>query len=250
MPPPYPQSISSPRLLRVGSRGRFLLDAVDAVFVSYDEPAADELYARARDSHFPALKRLHGVRGAGRAYALSAHMVDSEWYVLIDADCELVSDFDVQSGAGAMDNADVVVWRAQNPVNGLEYGYGGVKLCRASVMRQLDWDTPTDALARVSRVVFLPQTGCATLFNQSRFHAWRAGFREVLVLLRGDFPLRAAERQQRLDAWLGPPLDVPHASWAVIGARDAAEAHSASAPITFDVNSADALYSEFASRYD
>ncbi|MGO9956466.1 MAG: hypothetical protein ACLP50_10870 [Solirubrobacteraceae bacterium] len=231
-----------------------MLDAIDAVFVSYDEPAADQLYAKARQSHFPGLKRLHGVRGAGRAYALSAQMVDTDWYVLIDADCEVAADFDVLAGVEATAKADVVVWRARNPVNGLEYGYGGIKLCRASVMRELDWRTSADVLASVRRVAFLPQIGCATLFNQSRFHAWRAGFREVLVLLRGDFLIEEFERQRRLEAWLGVPADVPHARWAVAGARDAAEAYSEStggtgAP-TFDVNDAAALYSEFSSRYD
>lgn len=222
---------------------------LDAVFVSFDEPCADLLYAQARDRFFPNLKRLHGVRGVGRAYALSARMVDTDSFVLIDGDCELADDFDVSSGRGDLKVNDVVVWQSLNPVNGLVYGYGGVKLCRTHSMRSIDSHQRQDVLTSVSRVSFLPVIGCTTRFNQSRFHSWRAGFRETTVLLRDDFDLDPTLRAGRLDAWLGTPFDVPYASWCAIGAQDALAAYEANPQDFIEVNDAASLRAEFSRRY-
>jgi hypothetical protein len=228
------------------------LRALDAVFVSFNEPRADELYADALRS-FPALKRLHGVRGAGRAYALSAQMVDTQWYVLIDADCRLLHDeFDVGGAAEFVHDADVIVWLSRNEVNDLVCGYGGVKLVRTHTMRCVAWaSTGRDVLTRAGRLQFLKQVGCMTLFNQSPFQAWKAAFRETLVLLRDDFGEPEARRRRRIDAWARPKPEAAFSEWVAAGASDAIRAFSDSAPryADWDVNDGAMLAAEFARRY-
>lgn len=198
------------------------LPEYDVVFLSYDEPEADSLYLRASALCGKSIKRLHGVRGVARAYRLSAELVDTTWYLLIDGDCELHDSFDPNDGVQEDGrDPDVVVWRAVNPVNGLEYGYGGVKFCRASAMRGLNPDAAGDPLADLSGVRFLDVVGCTTAFNQTPFHAWRGGFREVSCLLSGAFPSHDDEVMHRIDVWTTVARQVPFGRWARQGALDA-----------------------------
>ena len=57
-----------------------------------------------------------------------ATRVQSKMFWVIDADAELMKDFDSHIPSDVYDEEVVPVWGSKNPVNGLEYGYGGVKL--------------------------------------------------------------------------------------------------------------------------
>ncbi|MFJ1938048.1 hypothetical protein ACIOGZ_35990 [Kitasatospora sp. NPDC088160] len=111
------------------------------------------------------------------------------------------------------------VWRAVNPVNGLTYGYGGLKLIRTSALREMG--QAVDVLAGLpGRVEFSEQTAGTTLFNQTPFHAWKAGFRECAMLARGsEYGMTDTSAQERILAWTaGKDGDFAH--YAAAGARD------------------------------
>ena len=194
---------------------------VEAVFVSYDEPMADALFRRAGERLGMPIKRLHGVHGVGKAYRLTAELVDAEWFFLVDADCYISEDFDPACiDAIGLDRPRVIVWRSRNPVNGLEYGYGGLKLCSVEAMKRIVPMPGADPLANIE-TEFLNQVACTTNFNQSPFHAWRSGLREVLTLLANDFGLQQSEIEDRVRRWVDVAFDVPFAEWARQGALDA-----------------------------
>jgi hypothetical protein len=94
------------------------------------------------------------------------------------------------------------VWQAVNPVNGLTYGYGGLKLIRRSALREMG--EAVDVLAALpGRIEFAQRTAGITRFNQSPFHAWKAGFRECAMLARGsEYGMADDDAHQRVDAWM------------------------------------------------
>ncbi|MBV9143193.1 MAG: hypothetical protein JO115_20140 [Pseudonocardiales bacterium] len=196
--------------------------ARECVLLSYDEPRA-ERHHRRLIGVFGAVKRLHGVRGMGRAYRLCAELVDTEEFFLADADLAIDTSFDPGTVTPLPAGVPMRVWRTRNPVNGLVYGYGGLKLCRRSAFRHLGRvPSAVDVLAGLpGRPEFVPAVAGDTAFDASPRHTWRAGFRECAMLTRGcDYRrVRSEEAEHRLHAWqhIGHG---PFGAWARQGAAD------------------------------
>ena len=92
---------------------------------------------------------------------------------------------------------------SKNPITGLEYGYGGVKLFNtAQVRTATSWGLDfTTGLS--TRFKAMPQVSCVTRFNTDSYSTWRSAFRECVKLtLKED-----AESKDRLDGWLHPVPD-------------------------------------------
>jgi hypothetical protein len=173
----------------------------DAVMLSYDEPLADKLHARLQRVLGIRAKRLHGVRGMRRAYRLAAEVVDCESFLLADGDFVIATEFDITAVQPLAEDVSMRVWQAVNPLNGLVYGYGGLKLIRRSALRELGH--AVDVLAALpGRVEFTDQIAGTTRCNQSPYHAWKAGFRECAMLARGsEYGMGDQSASQRIAAW-------------------------------------------------
>lgn len=179
----------------------------DVVFLSVDEPLADELFARLVSVLGPC-KRLHGVTPMRRAYRMCGILADTEQVLIADGDFSIDPGFAAVPADPLADGVSMRVWPARNPVNGLVYGYGGLKLARSAELRGLD-DGPeraVDVLAALpGRVEFARQPAGTTRIDQSPYHAWKAGFRECAMLARGcEYGATTSGRaRQRIDAWTG-----------------------------------------------
>lgn len=90
----------------------------DIVFISYQEPNADENYAKLKE-RFPTTKRVHGVKGIHQAHIAAAKKCFTKMLWIVDGDAEILDDFDYTVDDYNLDT--VHVWRSQNPVNGLIY---------------------------------------------------------------------------------------------------------------------------------
>ncbi|MGW5659470.1 hypothetical protein ACWEWG_05105 [Streptomyces sp. NPDC003758] len=191
----------------------------DAVFLSYDEPMADSLHARLQRTLGGRVKRLHGVHGMRRAYRLCAEVVDREQFFLADGDFAIDNDFDASGVEPLEEGVSMRVWQAVNPVNGLSYGYGGLKLIRRSALREMG--EAVDVLAALpGRIEFAQLRAGVTRFNQSPFHAWKAGFRECAMLGRGsEYGMADDDAHQRVQAWT-TSQDGEFAAYAATGARE------------------------------
>ena len=99
----------------------------DIVFISYGEPNADENYRHLK-TRFPMAKRVTGVKGIHHAHIEAAMKCFTPMFWVVDADAYILDDFDFSYIVPKHDQDTVHVWRSQNPVNGLTYGYGGIKL--------------------------------------------------------------------------------------------------------------------------
>ncbi|MFI5682324.1 hypothetical protein [Streptomyces sp. NPDC051636] len=191
----------------------------DAVFLSYDEPMANSLHSRLQRTLGGTVKRLHGVHGMRRAYRLCAEVVDREQFFLADGDFAIDNGFDASGVEPLAEGVSMRVWQAVNPVNGLSYGYGGLKLIRRSALREMG--EAVDVLAALpGRIEFAPQRAGITRFNQSPFHAWKAGFRECAMLARGsEYGMADDDARQRLQAWTAS-REGEFAAYAAAGARE------------------------------
>ncbi|WAL73186.1 hypothetical protein OU787_17725 [Kitasatospora sp. YST-16] len=210
---------------------------LDAVFLSFDEPLASVLHARTERVLGRPVKRLHGVHGMRRAYGLCARLVDTEAFFLGDGDFEIDEHFDPAAVAPLAEGVAMRVWQAVNPVNGLTYGYGGMKLIRTAAL--LEMGEAFDVLAALpGKVEFAKAVAGITRFDQSPFHAWKAGFRECAMLTRGcEYGTAPADAHFRIASWTDRGQG-PYGEWAVLGAREGvsfADAGHRAEPAGFDL---------------
>jgi hypothetical protein len=113
----------------------------------------------------------------------------------------------------------VHVWRSKNPVNDLEYGFGGIKLFPRELTINMDLSKPdmTTSISTKYKPVF--EVSNITSFNTDAFSAWRSGFRECCKLSS-----KVIDRQndketiERLEIWCTVGLDRPFGKYAIAGA--------------------------------
>ena len=211
-------------------------------FLSYDEPNAEENWARVRQI-VPHAKRIHGIHGLDAAYKECASQAIGKNFVTIDGDNHLRALFSTEittslsSGEGIV-NGTVLSWSSRNAHNGLEYGNGGVKCWPTSKVRTMRTHELACSGARTLDFCWaLPYVKRPTVLadvvvTASRYQAFRAGFREGVKLssYEGCPPTPESIRERlvatkpdmnikRLIVWCSVGADVPNGAFALFGAR-------------------------------
>lgn len=172
----------------------------DIVFISYDEVDADERYLRLK-ARFPKLRRVHGVRGIHAAHCAAAMIVQTPLFWVVDGDAEIVDDFRFDFRAPQHDQECVRVWRAMNPVNGLEYGYGGVKLLPRQATLDVNLNSADMTTSISSDYRPMNRVSNTTSFATDEWSAWRGAFRETAKLASRCISGHDDETSRRLHTW-------------------------------------------------
>ena len=191
----------------------------DIVFISYNEPLADHNY-KILCERFPIAQRIHGVKGIHQAHIEAAKLALTKMFWVVDADAEIVDDFKFDHKATGYKQTWVHVWRSRNPINDLQYGYGGVKLLPRELTLQMDTNT-TDMSTSISEG-FQPmeQVSNITAFNSDPFSAWKSAFRECAKLSSKVIDSQEdSETEQRLNIWCTKGMDRPYGDFAIDGAQ-------------------------------
>lgn len=156
--------------------------ALDIIFISYDEPNANENWYKL-SSNFPIItKRIHGISGILEAHKKASEISSTGLFYVVDGDAEILPNFDFSFRPKGDKQDYTHVWRSKNPVNGLDYGYGGIKILSKKFFKNSN-ENVIDITSSVSKgLIVHNEIASITRFNSSPFHAWRAGFRECVKL--------------------------------------------------------------------
>jgi len=194
----------------------------DIFFISYDEANADKNYENLI-SRFPTAKRIEGIKGIHNAHLEAAKQSTSEFFWVVDADAEIVENFNFHYQIPFYDNhakSCVYVWFSENPVNGLKYGYGGVKLLPKILTENMD-KSSVDMTTSISKnLKVIEQVSNITNFNVDEFSTWRSAFRECTKLaskIIGD--QYNAETEDRLQIWITTGEEKQYGNFAIDGAK-------------------------------
>ena len=213
---------------------KYKLSDFDFVFLSFDEPNAELLYAELVDM-VPWTKRVHGVKGFDSAHRACADISDTDFFVTIDGDNRLYPEFldqEIEISDNQQDHA--WTWSGRNIINGLVYGNGGAKLWSKKFVYSMNSHENASTIAQ--SVDFCWDTkyhdvqGCYTtnIPNGSPQQAWRAGFREgvKMSLDRGNRVLPTDFHSKiwygninRLSIWASIGQDIDNGIWAMYGTR-------------------------------
>ena len=207
----------------------------DIIFISYDEPNADENYSDLLDKCGWA-QRSHGVWGSDAAHKAAAALSETDRFITVDAD-NIVDPkfFDIELDMDQVGSDDVISFAALNQVNGLCYGNGGIKCWPKHVverMRTHEAAPEDDARAQVDfcwNIHYVQMNNWYSWVhnNGSPLQAWRAGFREGVKMGLEDGNVVDPSQiknihknnYDRLLTWMTVGADAENGLWAMYGAR-------------------------------
>ena len=179
----------------------------DIIFISYNEPNADENYNRLLQK-FPKAKRVDKIKGIHQAHIKAAEIANSEMFWAVDGDAVIVEDFIFDYETSTYERDIVHVWQSKNPVNELIYGYGGVKLLPKNLTLEMNVDTPDMTTAISKKFKAIPVISNITAFDTDPFSTWKSAFRECVKLSSRIIDRQQDEETQyRLDVWCNESTD-------------------------------------------
>tara|TARA_B100001057_G_scaffold53610_5_gene47618 strand:+ start:6096 stop:9272 length:3177 start_codon:yes stop_codon:yes gene_type:complete len=220
----------------------------DIVMISYDEANADENFNKLK-TRFPRAQRIHGVKGIHQAHIAAANVCSTEMFWIVDGDAVIADDFNFDYIAE--DNRAVHVWRSQNPINDLVYGYGGVKLFPTQMTRDMDTSRPDMTTSISDRFKKMEKISCITAFNSSEFSTWRSAFRECAKLSSKVIDRQKEdETNERLKTWTTVGRDRPFGEFALAGATAGMEFGLSSGSDLRLINDFNWLYEQFTETTD
>ena len=221
----------------------------DIVFISYDEPSADANYA-ALKTKFPMAKRVNGVKGIHQAHITAAKKCFTKMFWIVDADAIIMGDFNFDYVVPNHQLDHVHVWRSQNPVNDLVYGYGGVKLFPRQMTIDMDTSKADMTTSISPHFIAVEEIANITAFNTNPFEAWRSAFRECAKLSSKTISRQNDEEtESRLQVWCTVGEDTPYGTYAIAGARSGREFGISNMADISLINNFQWLEEQFDARY-
>jgi hypothetical protein len=195
---------------------------MDIVFISYDEPDAEQNW-QILSGRFPRAHRVHGVKGMETALEAAADVAQTPWYFAVFAKTRLHETFDFSFVPDYMQQPKHYIFDAVNTVNGLEYGHMGVVMYNSEGIRSIN---RTNEFGLDYTLSFLhesiPILSCYGEFDQSAYHTWRTAFREASKLAYFEHEQATVEGAYRLKTWQ-TVANGPYAKWCLQGANDGVE---------------------------
>jgi hypothetical protein len=215
---------------------KFKVMDCDIVYLSYDEPNAEENYADLL-TKVPWAKRVHGVEGSDAAHKACARICETNRLIVVDGDNKIRPEFLKQAVEFKQEvelDKSVISWGAQNVINGLIYGNGGIKCWPTQLVLDMKTHEAAESDNAKTQVDFcwdinyiqMEQCMSDVYNNANAQQAWRAGFREgvKMGLLEGSKADNIVKQVhwknfQRLLVWMHVGMDVKNGEWAIYGAR-------------------------------
>jgi len=175
----------------------------DVVFISYNESNAEENWQRLLEKA-PNAMRVDGVKGIFNAHKAAAKLVKTDMFYVVDGDAYIKDNFNFDYQPSLHNRDCTHIWKAKNPVNGLVYGYGGVKLFSTQVMRKAkSWKTLDLSTTVIDKLKLIDVVSNITAFDTDPKSVWRSAFRECVKLCYNVLvDTNDKESQKRLDKWL------------------------------------------------
>jgi hypothetical protein len=207
---------------------------VDIIFLSYDEPNAEENWADLQRK-IPWAKRVHGVEGSDAAHKACADLSETKHFVTVDGDTIVDPKFmqvELDLDELGVDDDYQFSWCGKIEANGLMYGNGSLKMWTKDFVKNMKTHENTDGSDETSiefcyfdNYYQLNENYSKSIITATPHQAWRAGFREgvKMSLDRGkpteDINSLWWQNRHRLFIWQMVGCDVPNGIWAVYGAR-------------------------------
>jgi len=192
----------------------------DIVFISYDEPQADDNF-EILEQRFPQTKRVHGIDGMEKALRAAAQMSQTPWFYAVFAKTRLHENWNFEFVPDRWQASKHYVFNAVNASNGLCYGHMGIILYhKDTVLQAPEWNEIDGLDYTMSfRTESIPMVSVYGEFATDPYRAWRTAFRETAKLTQWCQENGCVETAYRLHVW-STHAQGPFAEWVIKGAQD------------------------------
>ena len=174
----YIESASGRKVIGVVDT-EYINNRFDVIFLVYNETTTEDNWKRLY-AVCPRAKRVIGVKGIYNAHIAASLIAETDMFYVVDADA-YIKNFQFDYVPPIQDRETVHIWHSHNPVNGLKYGYGGVKLFSKIHFQDVK-DNVIDVSTSVGPVKVMPTIACETRFDTDPFSTWKSAFRECVKL--------------------------------------------------------------------
>jgi len=195
---------------------------LDVVFISYHEPNAEKNWNRVLEK-VPTAKRVNGVKGIFNAHRSAAEISETDMFYVVDGDAWLVDDWNFDFQPTLFDRDCAFIWHSVNPINGLTYGFGGVKLfSKSMILKSKKWTTLDFSTTVMPKLKVMDTISNVSDFNTDEFSTWRSAFRECTKLAYNlVLDPDSVDDKTRLETWLTVGEDQEFGYAAIDGASRA-----------------------------
>jgi hypothetical protein len=193
----------------------------DVFMITYGEPNAAENWARLL-SIAPDAQRIENVRGLIACYAACAEASRTPYCFTVDADNWMLDGFRFEVPFEPRAD-EIALWYADNPINGLRYAHGAIKLLPVALMKTVAFNGHVDFSTSVSRNRYTEICASEHRFNADPYSTWAGAFRECAKLAIGTTLDDARGRklaQYRLSIWCSKGAEAKFGSWCLKGAQE------------------------------
>lgn len=148
-----------------------------------------------------------------------ASLCQGDRFYVVDADCWIVDSFNFDKQI-ELKPKSVAVFRAKNPINGLVYGHGGIKLFSKDCFSVERLDRPDMTTTLADAYLKINILASEHRFNYSPYATWRTAFREAVKLSAGVIKNgNDTETKERLTMWCEAGNETQYGYFAIQGAR-------------------------------
>ena len=208
----------------------------DIIFLSYDEPNAEENYADLL-TKVPWAKRVHGVEGSDAAHKACARLSETENFVTIDGDTIIDPKFlEVELDLEKLNATPEYQfsWAGKIDVNGLMYGNGSIKMWTRDFVNNMKTHENSESLEnQVDFCWGVPHENLFNCYSSTVIHstpqqAFVAGYREGVKMSLDRGKAITAENFKKkmwptnlrtLSIWMSVGADIQNGQYAMLGAR-------------------------------
>lgn len=148
-----------------------------------------------------------------------ANQCTADRFYVVDGDCWIVDNFKFDYHVDLTPKS-VAVFRAKNPVNGLVYGHGGIKLFSKDCFDLDRLNRPDMTTTLADSYIKVNILASEHRFNYNPYATWRTAFREAVKLSAGlNKNNNDQESKDRLTMWCNAGIESKYGYFAIEGAK-------------------------------
>jgi len=191
---------------------------IPVYFLYKDEGNLEENWQRLEEK-IPHAIRIRSVGSIFESHKYIASICEQDKFCVVDADSWIVDSFHLPEDF-ELKPKSVAVFRAKNPINGLVYGHGGVKLFSKDCFELEELDKPDMTTTVANQYIKVNIIATEHRFNYNPFATWRTAFREAVKLSAGiNKNNNDIESKERLEMWCNAGNETPFGYFSIQGAR-------------------------------
>lgn len=194
------------------------INMIPVYFLYTNEPNAQENFNRLHKKA-PHAESIAAIGNIFESHKHIAEMCNTDRFYVVDADCWIVDRFTFDKEI-ELTPKSVAVFRAKNPINGLVYGHGGIKLFSKDCFGAERLDKPDMTTTLADAYIKVNILASEHRFNYTPYSTWRTAFREAVKLSAGvNKNNNDQESLDRLDMWCQAGIEAKYGYFAIDGAK-------------------------------